>query len=194
MTRARTLRPSLVILAGLLLGAAVGTLGTRAGQALTPASGPPTEAQLTAEYDASMVAIGGHLRPEALSAVTDHTSDGDSLAILAILRGRDLAGCEDLGRQLREVQHRSGSNLVVWTLARDREDAERFLRRERIRAAIVATGSLDDLGLRPVPLVTPAVVRVRLSDGTSEGIGHASRFKNVRSRSFAHEVPRLPVD
>ncbi|HEU0013077.1 MAG TPA: hypothetical protein VFQ45_05310 [Longimicrobium sp.] len=190
MMHARSLRRlTAVALGGLAVGIAAGIVGERARQALTPASRAPSAGEIRAEYDASVARIKGWLSRAALAGLD--SGPGDSVATVVVLRGRDLPGCEDLGRQLRELQHRyrGRASVFVWTLASDSNAVLRFLRRERLRAGLASFSTLDSLGLGPAPLVTPAVLRVRLSDGSTYGIGHARRFRNVRSRSFADELP-----
>lgn len=128
--------------------------------------------------------VAGGLTPAARSAVAEFASAAPF--VLVVLRGRDWLTCEDLGRQLRELEHRNPS--LTYVIATDSADVvQSFARRERLRWRV--------LGLRPGDVVdgypalpTPAVLVVREGGARLAGVSHPERVPNARFRSFADEL------
>lgn len=148
------------------------------------AAAPPT----AQDYASSTLAITGELT-EAARAALAAQPEGER-ALLVVLEGRDWLTCEDLGRQLRELNGARGTRpLMVATDSASAETVRSFLRRERVRAPVVALGPQSVLVQEP-KLRTPAVLVVH--DGLrGEGVSHTRRFANTRIRSFAEEMETL---
>jgi hypothetical protein len=153
-----------------------------AGRSPPGLAAPPAAAQ----YDSATLAIQDALTPAAAEALRPDMPAG--VGLLVVLRDADVRACEDLGRQLRELQTRIGRMpMVAVTPTESVEVLRAFLRRERVRAA-VRPGD-PGLLLQSTPgLPTPAVFMVREQGGIVRGISHPRRFSNARVRSFADEL------
>jgi hypothetical protein len=137
-----------------------------------------------AQYDSATRVIQGVLTSFAAKAVRPAMRDAPG--VLVVLRAADVRTCEDLGRQLRELQSRSpGMPMVVVADTLDLLGA--FVRRERLRASVVqlAAAAVVD-GVSALP--TPAVLIVEGAGGRVTGVAHPRRFSNARVRSFADEL------
>lgn len=169
--------------------------GSIAASARTPtsepvrrvAAKPPTAEQ----YDSATVSVRGSLTPQArerLAAVA-----GTRKVALVVLTASDSRKCEDLGRQLRELERSTevGLPLVIATEPEALEELRGFVRRERVRVhAIVPLATHEVIeGMRSVP--SPAVLVPAKEDAQVEGVGHPLRFANARVRSFAAELAPL---
>ena len=152
-------------------------------------------AQLTAEYneaayDRATVRFTGRLGPRALAGVRGLALQS---TVLVVLRGTDVARCEDLGRQLRElyraVADRPGWGLAVMIDPAGEPELRRFLSRERIPAVPVIAADPAALLADGTNVATPAALVARRDGEIRAGVSHPSRFKNMRGRSFAQELP-----
>lgn len=112
---------------------------------------------------------------------------------MALVRSADWQRCEDLGRQLRELQRAIPANsaMLVWTESDDLQAVRHRLRREKIRARVAAIPSLDRIFATPQRIPTPAVLKVSADGAHASGVAHTRRFPNVRQRSFAYELGLL---
>jgi|tagenome__1003787_1003787.scaffolds.fasta_scaffold20989381_3 hypothetical protein len=140
-----------------------------------------------ARYARATVSVRGRLGPLAHEWVRVHGRGGR--ALIVVLRGHDVAVCEDLGHQLREVLRAAGSGVAAIAVVDREEDVAGFLRREHLHFAIgiLSPDSVLDGGRT---LVTPAVLVTR--DGAlAEGTAHPVRFANLRAISFAAELKPL---
>lgn len=144
-----------------------------------------------AVYDSSVARLGGELSAAASRLLATHRAGPAGNRVVALLREADWRSCEDLGRQLRELQRNlsSESVLLVWTDLDDVPLVERRLKRERIAAPVSAGPALDSVFTTVQRLPTPAVVVVSEDGARAEGIAHTRRIPNVRTRSFAEELP-----
>jgi hypothetical protein len=112
--------------------------------------------------------------------------------LAVVLRGRDLATCEDLGRQLRNLRRVAPTRtLVVWTEPSGVEDVRRFLRRERVSNVQVSALDLGTLMHGVRTLASPAALLISADGRVVQGIAHPNRFPNMRLRSFAEELTLL---
>ena len=155
-----------------------------------PGSPPiPTEAT----YDSSMAYLHGDLSAAASRLLTPHPPGPGRGRVVALLRAEDWRFCEDLGRQLRELQRHLApdSVLLVWTEPDDVPLMEYRLKRERIGAAVSAGPALDSVFSTGGKLPTPAVIVVSGDASRADGIAHTRRIPNVRTRSFAEELPLI---
>jgi|GEM_PF-1581500 len=152
---------------------------------------PPISA---AGYDAALLRLNGSLSPAAIRiSPAEATRAGWGGYTVALVRSADWRSCEDLGRQLRELQRVIPANsvMLVWTESDDLQAVRRRLRREKIRARVAAVSSLDRIFAAPQPIATPAVLRVSPDGAHAWGVAHTRRFPNVRQRSFAYELGLL---
>ncbi|HEY0017517.1 MAG TPA: hypothetical protein VGC13_14495 [Longimicrobium sp.] len=140
-------------------------------------------------YDAAMKRFGGRVTSRLQTALQalplDHT-------VLAVVTAADLRGCEDLGRQLRElskaVPSEPGWGLAILVDAAGSEDLRRFLERERVPPVPILVGhptAFLEGGEHPG---TPAAAVVVRDGRIAAGISHPLRVRNTRSRSFAQEL------
>jgi len=116
---------------------------------------------------------------------------GQRRALVLFLRARDCLTCEDLGRQLREVQHATRPRpfpLVLVTPAGEAREVQNYLAAQKVD--VVATIAADpDTALanrRPVP--TPAMVLIDAAGVVLSGTAHTRRLANLRLNSFAAEL------
>jgi hypothetical protein len=171
--------------------------GSAASAAMGPASAEKAsqprviaEEHSAAAYDRATVRFTGRLAPTAVAAASSLASE---TTVLVAIRGADLATCEDMGRQLRElyraVPDQPGWGMAILIDSAGQDDLRRFLAKERIPriAVIVADPArlLDD----GTPVATPAAVVADRQGLIRAGVSHPSRFKNLRGRSFAQELP-----
>lgn len=179
---------ALVIVIGLTAGWGVSHLTAYA----TRGDAEPEPYQATrAAYDSTVAYLSATLPAQSLPGLRAAGGADAPQRTLVLLGAGDHRSCEDLGRQLRELERRAGDDapLAVWTVSADAEDVREFLRRQHVNAAVLHTDSLPPLGSGK--LATPAVLRVRTSDGWGEGVAHTKRFPNLRTRSFADELNEL---
>jgi hypothetical protein len=141
------------------------------------------------DYDAATQVVNGKLSD--LFHIALAANSGPEAPLLAVIVADDIFHCEDLGRQLRELQNRiSSDRLVVVTDAGSAAPVGAFIRREGVHARLVmvAPGEvLDDFPALP----TPAVLLVGSDGLTADGIAHPRRFPNARLRSFAEELESI---
>ncbi len=160
---------------------------------LTEVEGLPGQAPIPTEttYDSSMAYLHGDLSAAASRLLAPHPADTDRGRVVALLRAADWRACEDLGRQLRELQRHLApdSVLLVWTEPDDVPLVEYRLKRERIEAAVFAGPALDSVFSTSRRLPTPAVIVVSGDGARAHGITHTRRIPGVRTRSFAEELP-----
>jgi hypothetical protein len=137
-----------------------------------------------AQYDSATRVIHGVLTTLAADAV--RPAMRSALGVLVVLRAADVRTCEDLGRQLRELQSRSpGMPMVAVADTVDLLGA--FVRRERLRASVVQLAAAAVVeGVSALP--TPAVLVMDETGGRVAGVAHPRRFANARVRSFADEL------
>jgi hypothetical protein len=150
---------------------------------------PPVPTETT--YDSSMAYLHGDLSAAASKLLAPRPAGPDRGRVVALLRAADWRFCEDLGRQLRELQRHLApdSVLLVWTEPDDVALMEYRLKRERIAAAVSAGPALDSVFYTTRRLPTPAVIVVSGDGARADGITHTRRIPGVRTRSFAEELP-----
>lgn len=182
----------LVIAGGLLAGFAART--ARGGE-VTAASVRNTWAANTiqhsdAAYDRATVRFAGRLGPGVMEAVRPL---GWQSTVLVVLRGDDVRACEDLGRQLRELRRAvpdaDGRGMAVLVDPAGEADLRLFLARERLPRVRVVTADPAGLLADGTAVATPAALVADGDGRVRAGVSHSTRFKNVRSRSFAQELP-----
>jgi len=129
----------------------------------------------------------GHVSPPVAGLLDRDTT------LAVVLRGRDLKGCEDLGRQLRALRRAAPARQIsVWTEEPRVAEVRAFLHRERVsdvEVKPVNTGRVLDGGRT---LATPAALLVLRDGHVLQGVSHPSRFPNMRLRSFAEELTLFP--
>lgn len=116
---------------------------------------------------------------------------GGAATVVVLLREADWLNCEDLGRQIRELQRASrvrGHRLVVWSDPDEGTAIATHLRRERITPAQVVTLDLGAVIVDQTSISTPAAILVGSDGQIIRGVSHTIRFPNVRIRSFAQEL------
>jgi hypothetical protein len=167
-----------------------------AGRLLRPVTeveGLPGAAPIptAATYDSAMAYLHGDLSAAASRLLAPHPAGADGGRVVALLRAADWRSCEDLGRQLRELQRHLAPDSVlhVWTEPDDVPRVKHRLRRERIAAAVSAGPALDSIFSAGRGLATPAVIVVSGDGARADGIAHTRRIPGVRARSFAEELP-----
>lgn len=181
---------ALVIAGGLTAGWGVSQLTAYA----TRSDAEPAPYQATrAAYDSTVAYLSATLPAQSLPELRAAGGADAPQRTLVLLGAGDHRSCEDLGRQLRELERAAGdaAPLAVWTVSADAEAVRAFLRRQHVDAQVMHTDSLPALGSGK--LSTPAVLRVRTSDGWGEGVAHTKRFPNLRTRSFADELNELSL-
>lgn len=186
---ARTAAMILVVAGGTLTGAVASSVLAR------PDNEVSTEAQWNrlarehsdSAYDAALVRFDGRLSATVAPRVA---ALGAEDLVLVVLRRPDLITCEDLGRQLRELQRATGSgrSFAIMIDAAGAEPLRRFLRSERIRDVPVLVGDPKDYVADRLSPATPAALLVDGTGRITRGISHPLRFANTRSRSFAQEL------
>ena len=185
--------------AGLFCG--VAAVSAVAGQGVAsrvvpaPAPAPPPPPQQRVEefnFDSATVRLSGRLAAPAAAALRE-ASAGDTALVLLVER-RDLATCEDLGRQLRELRRHWGPDrkIVVWGEADDPEAVRDYLKRERIAGTEVQPLPVSRVMEGRTRIPTPAVLVATAGGVVVEGVAHPYRFKNVRLRSWSQELRTLP--
>jgi hypothetical protein len=183
MTRVRGFL--VVGLCGIAAFAATALRAGAGGRAASPESVP--SAPTAAEYDSATVVVAGTLSDAVRASLT--AADAHGRAFVVVLGPDDVRQCEDLGRQLRDVQDLAGAPLLVVSEPGTEEDVRVFLRRERLRGTAVplrAAAVLEET----TELATPAVL-VAAWGSSVTGIAHPRRFANARVRSFAEELAAL---
>jgi hypothetical protein len=189
----KRLRPSGGQIARALLVLAAAWAVGRLLRPVTKVEGLPgiTPIPTAATYDSSMAYLHGDLSPAASRLLPPRPAGPDRDRVVALLRAADWRFCEDLGRQLRELQRHLApdSVLLVWTEPDDVALMEYRLKRERIAAAVSAGPALDSVFYTTRRLPTPAVIVVSGDGARADGITHTRRIPGVRTRSFAEELP-----
>lgn len=140
-------------------------------------------------YDAAMKRFTGRVSPPVRESLRGLPGER---TVLAVLTGDDLRGCEDLGRQLREL-HRAVPREPGWTMAilvdaAASEEVRRFLRQERVPSLPVLVGEPGAFLEGAAHPGTPAAVVVTPQGLITAGVSHPLRVRNTRSRSFAQEL------
>ena len=111
-------------------------------------------------------------------------------ATLLVLDSVSVFTCEDLGRQLRELQRTAvarGQPTLVATPRRDSLVVSVWLARERITVtAQLSVG--DSLTVGDAPVGAPAVLLTDSAHHVTAGIMHTLRVNNTRTLSFAYEL------
>jgi hypothetical protein len=147
---------------------------------------PPTPAQ----YDSATVMIRGSLSAPARERIA--AASGARRVALLVVRGPDSGKCEDLGRQLRELQRSAPElPLLIATDSASVEQVTTFARRERLRVRAVLPVAPSAVVEGRVSLPSPTVLLVPAAGGDVAGVGHPLRFSNTRVRSFAAELQPL---
>jgi hypothetical protein len=163
--------------------AAAGAWGVSraAGSAADPPGEPPAAAP---SQVAQPQRVAGRMTSQARNALAEFT--GTSPLVLVVLRGPDRLSCEDLGRQLRELEHRN--RTTTFLIMTDSADGiGSFARRERLRWPVIALPPNDVVEGYPA-LPTPAVLAVEEGRMQVAGVAHPERVPNARVRSFADEL------
>jgi hypothetical protein len=196
MTSSNLLRKGLaavlVVACGLLAGFAARV--ARDGLAQTESTPPEwtaaAETHNEAAYDRATVRFTGRLGPEVLAETRGLSFQS---TVLVVLRGPDVAACEDLGRQLRELSRaaadRPGRGIAILIDPAGEAGLRRFLARERIPGMPLIVTDPARLLADGRKVATPAAL---VADGSGRiwaGVSHTSRFKGVRGRSFSQELP-----
>lgn len=182
----------LVMACGVLAGTAARHVSGDASVTRRAREGWATSARLhsVAAYDHATGRVTGRLGSRALVAVRDLSFRS---TVLVALRGADVATCEDLGRQLRElrraVPREAGWGMAILIDPAGQTKLRQFLAREHIPAVPVIIADPSRLLAGETRLATPAALIVDRDGRIQAGVSHPSRFKNARSRSFAQELP-----
>lgn len=182
---------AVLIAASAVVGLALG-LASRA-----PSPRSPTEviAWTDSLYEVHAVWAQGELS----SGTTEDLAAGNvhGPLILVDLRGIDLRSCGDLGRQLRELENRLGSDypiIVPRGLEPDAEEIEWFLRSERLSFTVIQTRGLLRIWRDETELPKPSAIWVDDDLSRGIGVGHLRRAPYVRPRSFADELEQRLSD
>ncbi len=156
----------------------------------SPPGGQEGSSEPTAQdYAAATLVVNGNLSSLVRAELT--SEPGPNAPLLTVILAEDILNCEDLGRQLRELQNRaSGHRLVVVTDSGSAAPVGAFIRREGVRARLMTAEPGEVLEDFP-SLPTPAVLLVRPDGLTAAGIAHPRRFPNARLRSFAEEMDSI---
>lgn len=153
-----------------------------------PAVPPPASAPSAVAYDSATVVVGGTLTAPVRSALSSALDAAPP--VLVVLGSGDVRNCEDLGRQLRDVQALAGGPVFVATDSLGVVEVRAFARRERLRVQVIPIAPqaiVEDFPALP----TPAVLVGRGDGRTAVGIAHPRRIANARVRSFAEELSSL---
>jgi hypothetical protein len=144
--------------------------------------------RLKALYDSSTIYFEG-----PLSQPLPHAVGADSVLVL-LVHATDCFTCEDLGRQLRELQHVAGQSyaFIVYTTENEAPDVAVFLSKERIRVTATMSGSPSTAFGRELLIGTPAMAVVDSRGVAVRGVSHSRRMPNVRPKSFAQELGFTP--
>lgn len=152
---------------------------------LVPPPPPPALPNPAAfNYTAAAQRFSGNLSSRA-QGIMDFAADTE---VLVLLRKADLVGCEDLGRQLRELKRAYGPRRVIHVFTDSVGPVEMYLHRERIgrvRVRALDPSAVMDEGRA---IATPAALRVRRDGRVLEAVSHVRRAPNVRLQSFAQEL------
>ena len=153
------------------------------------ASGPLGDSTSDSSATSTSVPISGRLVSAVAEPLIEALGSG-SPVVLVLVRGSDCFTCEDLGRQLRELERLTPPDyrLAAVTNAEDLRRTEQFLMRERIGAAfLLGIESFTIFQSAETELPTPAVV-MGMPTGTLTGVAHPVRVPNYRPKSFAEEL------
>lgn len=145
------------------------------------------QAPSVSAYDSATVRVEGVLS-EPVRRALPATVGRDLL--LVVLDSIDVRQCEDLGRQLRELQAASGRSLIVVADDGSLANVAAFAQRERLRSEMLGMSPSSTIEGFP-ELPTPAVLVSRDGGRTVSGVAHPRRFANVRVRSFTEELDSL---
>ena len=151
-------------------------------RAAASATGPSPEV-----LAAASVRVRGRLAARARGWVTHAGRDG---AVIVVLRRHDIAVCENLGHQLRELVRADRRRRPVVALAEPGalEEVATFFRREHLHVPIRML-SPDSVFTDTQHMPSPAVLVA--ANGRAEGVAHPVRFANLRVTSFAAELAPL---
>jgi hypothetical protein len=175
---------SMVILIGLLVGANL-RHAMRTGTESVPTGEPGVVTWVQPES----VPVTGKLQDPTIL-----TQGQDSLIIVA-LQAADVRGCEDLGRQLRELvgATRERIPVLIVTPDADHDLIVSFLRTERLSSVELFASPALLTTDRDGEIITPAALVVARSGTILRGVSHPGASRNVRPLSFAHELGFLPM-
>lgn len=112
-------------------------------------------------------------------------------SMLLLVTAQDCLTCEDLGRQLRELEHTTRAQhlpLIVVARATDTADIAVYLRRQRVQVAAIVAEAPDSAVTSSTGILTPAVAIVDAHGTIVRAVSHPRRLPNVRVRSFAEEL------
>ncbi len=116
---------------------------------------------------------------------------GQRRALVLFLRARDCVTCEDLGRQLREVQHTTRLRPLPLVLVAPADEAREvldYLAAQKVDVATTIAADPDTVLANRQPVPTPAMVLVDARGGIVSGTAHPKRLPNLRLQSFAAEL------
>ena len=187
---ARGIGGVLVVGCALLAGSAAGVARGKPAESVQNTWADFDRQHSDASYDQATVRFTGRLA-EPVLAKTGALSSGT--AVLVALRAADVAGCEDLGRQLRDlyraVPEGEGWGMAILVDPAGEAELRAFLAREHIPSIPVITADPAALLAGGTKVATPAALVVDRDGRVRAGVSHPERFKNVRGRSFAQELP-----
>jgi hypothetical protein len=135
-------------------------------------------------YTAAAQRFSGNLSSRAQGMV-DFAGDTE---VVVLLREADLASCEDLGRQLRELKRVYGPRRAIHVFTDSVREVEMYLHRERIGRVRVRALDPSAVMNEGRAIATPAALRVRRDGRVLEAVSHVRRAPNVRLQSFAQEL------
>jgi hypothetical protein len=181
---------AVVVGGGLATGTAVSLARGGAGEEARETLPLAPQEHSAAAYDRATARFTGRLGPRVLAAAEELSSRS---TVLVVVRGADVKTCEDLGRQLREL-HRAVPAGGEWGMAllvdsAGEAELRGFLAREHITRLPVLVADPAGLLEGGAKVATPAALVVGRDGQVRAGVSHPSRFKNVRGRSFAQELP-----
>jgi hypothetical protein len=185
-----TLRFSLAAIAA----AGISATGVAGVMRLIIARGPADVRSLQNEagYRVATRFYQGSLSPPA-ARLLHRLRDADQTAVVVVLRARDTETCEDLGRQLRELQRAIGRNRPLLIFAEPTRSSviRNFVRSERLANVRIGEIATATIYAGKATLMTPAVLLVDRADSVVEGVAHPVRFPDARVRSFTEELKSL---
>ena len=162
-------------------------VGTLAILAMLPSCSPKDARANTAESSAIVRRVHGDLTGEFRQRLAPAV---DAPATLLVLDSASISNCEDLGRQLREVQRTRFGKRHPTVVAATQSDAayvREWLARERIATAAQFPDA-DSLYAGGARVRAPAVLLLDAQLSVSAGVIHRTRVNNTRTRSFAAEL------
>jgi hypothetical protein len=181
---------ALVIVTGAVAGTFVRSV-VDAGHRLasSPLDTALDDEALHAAGDRSTLRFVGTLADDVVAVLPGISS---STRVLVVLRGSDTETCEDLGRQLRDldraVSRAAAAPLTIVVDAEGEEGLRRFLRRERLPGMAIVLGQPGRFLADGRNVGTPAAMIVDTTGAIISGVSHPTRFSNLRRNSFAEEL------